>query len=73
MIFINNDSEKIGYETILTTNDNKNVQTCDFGETIDKSCDHIQCKCKNDTCNETIKPVLNINGDYRCRKFPCIF
>ena len=72
--YINNDSDNInvGREIILTTNEDRNVQTCDFGEAIDKSCDHIQFTCKNDTCNEIIKPVLNINGDYRCRKFPYI-
>lgn len=68
--YINNDSDNIGNETILTTNENKNIQTCDFGEAINKSCDHIQFTCKNDRCDQTIKSVLNINGEYRCRKFP---
>ena len=70
--YVNNDNTNTGYETIITTNEDKNIQTCDFGEAIDKSCDHIEFTCKNDTCNETIKSVLNINGDYRCRKFPYI-
>ncbi len=70
--YINSDTTNIGYETILTTNEDKNIQTCDFGDAKDKSCDHLEFTCKTDTCNEIIKPVLNINGDYKCRKLPYI-
>ena len=68
----NINSTNIGYETTLTTNEDKNIKTCDFGDAQDRSCDHIEFTCKTETCNEIIKPVLNINGDYRCRKLPYI-
>ena len=68
--YINNDETNIGHETIITTNDGQSIKTCDFGEAIDNSCDHLVFNCKTDTCNEVIKPILNINGDYRCRKIP---
>jgi hypothetical protein len=72
--YLNGDDVIVGYETILTTNDNKNVQSCDFGDAIDKSCDHLVFTCKTDNCiDEKVVPLLNINGDYRCRKIPYKF
>jgi hypothetical protein len=72
--YVNGDTTNVGYETILTTLDKKNVQTCDFGDAKDKSCDHLDFKCSTDTCTEEkVIPLLNVNGDYKCRKIPYIF
>ncbi len=72
--YLNEDETNIGYQTILTTNDNTDVQTCDFGDAIDKSCDHLEFTCKTDKCTEEkVVPLLNINGDFKCRKIPYIF
>lgn len=72
--YINGDNTNVGYETILTTNDNKNIQTCDFGDAKDKSCDHLEFTCNTNSCTtEKVIPLLNVNGDYKCRKLPYIF
>lgn len=72
--YVNGDDTNVGYETILSTHDNKNVQTCDFGDAKDKSCDHLDFTCKADNCTEEkVIPLLNVNGEYKCRKIPYIF
>jgi hypothetical protein len=66
---VNDDPNLKGKKIILTTNDNTTYETCDFGVADNKNC-NIDFNCQNDTCNETIKPVLTINSEYRCRKVP---
>ena len=78
--YLNNDTNITGYQTILTTRDNnsgnnKTVETCDFGIADDaNSCDKLEFNCLNSNCTEEkVIPLLNINGEYRCRKVPYIY
>lgn len=68
---VNDDPNLKGTKIILTTNDNTTYETCDFGIADNKQC-NIDFTCQNDSCYDTIKPVLTINTEYRCRKVPYI-
>lgn len=73
--YVNGDTNITGYETIITAKDKSYIQTCDFGnakqENNDYTCDHLNIGCYSSDCTkERVVPLLNINGEYKCRKVP---
>ena len=69
--FINEDKSIIGNKVTIIDDNNRTIETCDFGEAINGSCDHLEFNCLTNNCTEEkVMPLLTIDSQFRCRKQP---